>query len=440
MATQALELPRLAVDQGLPTVRLIGGRVVIDQLEIRDKAVVDFVAQVAEDERENCLLEAIQVGAFCLERASAARDMDYVRAQIDSMMNEVDRRVQAMPNDVEELLAQKLNPEDGPILAPIKNTVNSASMLLSDRLKDVRQLLTEDLDPGQESGKLGSALRDIRNLLDDQRNDSIQATLSKAVEQVTGEDGRLAKSVKVTVAEATKPLAEEIDRMSKQIAAGNAAQEVINTCPKKGLPYEEDVLAAICAATSGLGPEVTHVGPDAHPGDIIVRFGEASAAPGLCIVVEAKNKADHAGMKVIGDSLSRAMRERNANAGIYLSKFPDGLAVEINGWREAEGDRGHSVATTFDHLVPALRFLLLLHRMDNLREYRISVDLPSIEQQLDRIRNGLKRVAIIKKHVTTTRGSVGKIQDEAEELQQDVHSSLLAIEEKVQAAESAAMS
>jgi hypothetical protein len=42
-------------------------------------------------------IQALEVGVFCLERAEAARDLDFVRSRVESILQEVTRQVGAMP-------------------------------------------------------------------------------------------------------------------------------------------------------------------------------------------------------------------------------------------------------------------------------------------------------------------------------------------------------
>jgi hypothetical protein len=204
---------------GETTIELLEGGVRIHDLDVPSKGVADYLRQVPEASREFQFVEALEVGIFCLERATAARDLDFVRAQVDSILGEVQRAVSVIPDVVETGLAGKLGTSDGQVLAPIRTMVETTSTALTERLNGVKDLLTENIDPERSTSTLGRALSQLRDMLDAQRKDSIQATLADAIRTVTTEDGTLAKSVKASVAEATQPLAEEVSRISRQIAA-----------------------------------------------------------------------------------------------------------------------------------------------------------------------------------------------------------------------------
>lgn len=51
----------------------------IGDLEVPKKDVADFLRRVPEPEREATLVQAIEVGVFCLERARTSQDLDFVK-------------------------------------------------------------------------------------------------------------------------------------------------------------------------------------------------------------------------------------------------------------------------------------------------------------------------------------------------------------------------
>jgi len=161
----------------------------------------------------------------------------------------------------------------------------------------------------------------------------------------------------------------------------------------------------------------------------LIKFGDASVASGLSLVVEARDRTSPLGRKAIADVVDKAMAERGATAAIYLSHYREGLAAELGEWGEGVSDRGSWIATTHGHLFVAIRFILVLHRLTILRESNPEIDVVAVEGQMGRIRTALRKVGTIKRNVTAIRESAGTIQDEAEALQSDVRGALVAIEE-----------
>src|SRR5438128_1055669 len=119
---------------GAPLIEVLLGGVFAHELEIPRKAVADYLRDFAEEERESQLIQAVEVGIFCLERAGAARDMDFVRSQVKSIIDEVERSVAGIPKIVENGLTEKLGTADGQVLAPIRNMVDATSKSMTERV------------------------------------------------------------------------------------------------------------------------------------------------------------------------------------------------------------------------------------------------------------------------------------------------------------------
>src|SRR5262249_9868823 len=181
----------------------------ISDLDIPRRAIADYLRESPQEDRELAFVDALEVGVFCLERAAGARDLEFVRRQVDGLLAGVELAVGQVPVSVQKELLGKLGTQDGQVLAPVQRLVDDVSRTLTDRLNGVRELLTEKIDPDDRTSSLGQALGALRDLLDPRRSDSIQGSLGEAVRSVTGEDGVLARAVKETVAEAVKPLADE---------------------------------------------------------------------------------------------------------------------------------------------------------------------------------------------------------------------------------------
>src|ERR1700747_2792645 len=175
-------------------VLLLDRSVRITELEIPRKDVEDFLRTVDENEIKTTLIPAIEVGVFCLERARMSQDTEFVRRQLDQLLNRVEATVNKIPEDTQKALVAKIGTNNGQVLAPIKEMIETASRVSTDRVKEVRTLLTQEIDPDKETTTLGKALRTLRNLLDPKRSDSVQNTLEQAVKAVTGKDGALARA------------------------------------------------------------------------------------------------------------------------------------------------------------------------------------------------------------------------------------------------------
>jgi hypothetical protein len=406
----------------------------ITELEVPRKDVADFLRRVDEDEVETALIQAIEVGVFCLERARMSQDTEFVRRQLDQLLNRVEATVGKIPDDTQKALVAKIGMSNGQVLAPIKEMIESASKVSTDRVREVRTLLTQEIDPDKETSTLGKALRTFRNLLDPKRSDSVQNTLEEAVKAVTGKDGALARAVKEVVAEAVKPVASELDKLAKEVRGREAAEEALEQTTKKGPDYENEVLQELQQWAGFMSAEVHHVGTDNRPGDILIKV-PATGVLGtpLTIAIETRDRQSAVGRKVISDTLNKAMAERRATSGVYLSKTAAGLAAEIGEWADGGTDAGPFVACTHENLSIALRWLIVQNRLAQADKGAVAVDSAAILQQVQRIRTSLDRVKTMNRKVTDVRASANEIQIEAEALRDEVRTSLATVEDAVRA-------
>ena len=413
-------------------VTLIEGGVQVQQLDIRSQHVADFLGSVPQQDHEARFIEAVEVGAFCLERARSSLDTEFIRHQVESLMSGVEKAVQSIPEKTRDALITKIGTNDGQVLKPIQALVMEASSAMSGKLKDVRELFAQEIDPGRETSTLGKALKTLHELIDSKRTDSVQGLICASVEKVTADDGVLAKAVKAVVAEAVEPLAKEVNRLALEVRGQEAAAEAIAQTIEKGVSFEDEVVQTVQEWAQFGGAEVYHVGQDKKAGDIVVKTRSNSvASASIRIVVEVRDRQTAMGRKAISDVLKNAIAERSANAAIFVSRNRAGLANEIGEWAEGECELGLFVACTHEHLVMALRFLIVQSRLAALCRAEVEIDSARIEAQLQRIRTTLDRVKTINRKVTEVRGSANDIQTEAETLRDEVRSALSTIEDAI---------
>ena len=407
----------------------------ITDLEIPRKDVADFLRSVEEAEVPTTLIQAIEVGVFCLERARMSQDTEFVRRQIDMLLNQVETTVKTIPDSTQRALVERIGTSNGQVLAPIKEMIDSVSKLTTDKIKEVRTLLTEEIDPDKETTTLGKALKTLRDLLDPKRTDSVQNTLEQAVNTVVAKDGALARTVKQVVAEAVNPLATELDRLTKEVRGHEAAEEALEQTTKKGPEYEDEALEDLQKWAAFTGAEVHHVGTDNKPGDILVKIpsGGFLSTP-VTVVIETRDRQAPVGRKVISDTLTKAMAERKATAAVYLSKTRTGLGVEIGEWAEGMASNGPFVACTHENLCIALRWIVIQKRLAETIAKSVDMDGAAIQKQTERIRTSLDRVKTINRKVTDVRSSANDIQTEAEMLRDEIRAGLTTIEDALKVA------
>src|SRR5581483_1773658 len=374
----------------------------ITQLFIHRKDLVEYFKRIPDEQLIDAFISAMEVGTFCLERANAAQDLDFVRRQVDSFIATIEKRVSVIPVELERALMSRIGISEGQVLAPIQAMVAQSVKMTSDRLGDLRVMFNE-VDPSKEGGAANRVVKNLRDLLDPNRNDSVQATIGTAVKSLTSQDGALARTVQTTIEAALKPLREELDSLGKEIRGQDAAVEALAQTTAKGKTFEEDIVASLHPWARCVGGQVQYVGTDNHPGDIVIEVKEGLTVP-ITIVVEAKDTQSPKGHKAVADVLTAAMTERRANAAVYLVRDRQGLASEIGEWAEGECGCGSYVACTYEHLITALRFLIAQKKLNEMRESHQDVDSDSVVAQIGRVKIALDRIKNINRKTNEIRG------------------------------------
>jgi regulator of replication initiation timing len=418
-------------EQEYSPIALLGDHIVIRNLEIHCEDGVEYLQRFPPSEHESICLDALELGFICLQTVQARHSNEFVRRQMDTLLMTFETSVTRIAEAYEEELIAKIGTDNGQLLAPLKAQINQTAAILTAQVEGVRTLLNQDIDPRNETTVLGSALRSLALLLDPKRSDSLQGSFNAALATVTEENGAIAQSVKAVVAEAVKPLAAELDKLRQEVRDKQIAHDALQITPAKGIPYEEAVVAQLQAWAKFSGIQVTHVGHERTAGDILVRLTPQSfAATDLTIVIEIKNiTSNPLGRIKIERYLAKAMERREAQAAIFLSREPQGLAQEIGDWAEGTCPQGFWIATTQPFLTFAIRFLALLYRLNTMRSSHPDLDATVIAEQLIQIRTALGRIATIKRHVTDLGKNTEAIRIQADALRQEINDALLGIEQ-----------
>lgn len=428
-----------AAAEAFQSIEVDGGQIRIHNFCFENADLADYLTPFSPDQRPAELIKAIEVGLFCLSRATVSQDTQFVKHQAERVINAVETRVGALPKQLRDELTAKIGTGDGQVLKPVNDLIGQVTKMIGDRMTEVKTLFAEKLDPERETSSLGQTLKAVSSMVDPQRKDSIQSTIEAAVKNLCGGDGTLAVTVKTVVGDVLKPLKDEFDKLAKEIRGQEAAEEALQQTTQKGGPYEELVVDFLRPWTQAIGAGLEHTGSDNKPGDVVVTLTESVFCGGECrIVIEARNRDSAKGRKAIAEDLAKKMAERSANAAIYLSRTQAGLAREIGDWSEGESELGPWVATTHEHLLTAIRFLVAMQRLRSLRSDSPTFDAAMFENQIERIRTSLKRIQSINRKVTNARDSVDEISTEAIALRDEIRDALVNIEDAIRKTQTAA--
>jgi DNA-binding transcriptional MerR regulator len=416
------------------SIEVRGKRVFVHDLQLEGEELSGALLPLDPPGREAHLKRVIEVGVYCLERAGNVRDLDFVRHQVRSLLEEVEGAVRSIPESLGSQLASRLGTDPGQVLAPVRVAVDAASEATHRRIREVEDLLRTEINPGNEASSLGRALRSIQELLDPRRTDSVQAMVGEAVRQLSGPEGDLAGSVKSVVQETVRPLVEQVNALTQRMATQQGAESVIQMTPLKGPEYEEHVVRLLQGWARWAGAQVEHVGPDNGPGDVVVTLSSGGlTGKRYRLAVEVKDRTDPQGRRVIQSALSRVMQARQCQAALWVSRSPEGFAQEIGDWAEGELSEGPWVACTEEHLVTGLRFLMALLSLKSREDGTSGFPADQLRDEVRRLRDGLNHLRNIRTKVTNVRDLLDQIDGNARDLRQAVEESLDRLERALRA-------
>ncbi len=103
----------------------------------------------------------LRVGLFCLERGQQYSRSRVCEATGSRFTTEGRNCRRNVPAATERALLSKIGTDNGQVLAPVKSLIETSSATAKTRLDEVRNLLTNDLDPRSGTSTLGLALTKI---------------------------------------------------------------------------------------------------------------------------------------------------------------------------------------------------------------------------------------------------------------------------------------
>jgi hypothetical protein len=352
---------------------------------------------------------------------------------MQTLLLEFQVAVTGIAKSFEQELVSQIGVENGQVLAPLKAQINQTEAVLTTQVDSVRTLLAQDIDPSKETSVLGNAVKTIRELLNPKLSNSIQGAFDSAIKNVTTEKGVLAETVRSVVSEAVKPLAEEVDKLAREIRDTAVTASVLEQTIAKGATYEQAVVVELQDWSKVCGAEVHYVAKENQPGDILLKLTPNSiAAIELSIIIEARNRPSESwGRQVISKQLTRAMAKHQANAAIFLSSSQEGLGREIGVWALGECEYGIWVATTHELLTVAIQFLIVRQQLAVQQAFNSKLDARAIEAQIQQIQSSLNYINQINTHVTHLQEQAEGIRTKAKAMRAEVRSALASISESL---------
>jgi hypothetical protein len=313
-------------------VRVLGDRVVVEDLEIVDETAVRLVREHRDPVR--ALQEMIEIGARVLDREQTGSEAEFLRNELEKVGREVDQAFTEKARIVAEHFGRKVDevfsPEAGVLTQALeRHFSDDSSSAVQHRVRAVidevmarsREDLLRQFSSADGTNPLAgfqrAALHSIKTAADQQH-----AHLREMNETI------VALRTEVAALKAEKDKREEVSAVEERGAA-------------KGRTYEEAVFEAVDAVARARGDDCDAVGDlrglGGRKGDVLVAIDACAGPPRGRIVFEAKDRKLSKNEALA--ELDGAIETRGADFGVLVVPSDAELPARTHPLREYNGDK-----------------------------------------------------------------------------------------------------
>jgi hypothetical protein len=390
-------------------------------VEVRERRLVEYFEQFAEPERSAKALEAIRVGVIALQTASPTLDTQIVKDQFAEMQQEFGEALALYFADKDGVVPKSLNlafGEKGALSQFFQRHFDPESGKLI-------RLMEGQIGPSSKFGKLFNPdnKAGVIATIEEKVKQIVEAKLDEVLNEFCLDDENSAIShLKATLESAFVDL-----RQAMGIRAAVAAEAERGHV--KGLSFEEDLyeVVAVMGRQFGDATELvrgTRGAGNCKIGDHLITLGETTGAPGLCIVVEAKDQ-EYKLKKAIAE-LQEAKKNREAVSGIFI--FAKGCEPpEIGNFRRIDNDfycTADKAAMAEGGPLPYVWAAYELARAQAIaavrKEAAGKLDLERIQQHIDGIATWVPRLGEIVTKARTVKNHGDAIETTANDIKKDI--------------------
>ena len=155
-----------AASDAFQSVEIDGNQVRIEKFCIENPDLVDYLKQFPPEKWEHEIAKSIELGVFCLVRATASRDTEFVKRQADRVISTLETHVGVLPKQFRDEVLAKIGTGEGQVLQPVNDLIEQVTKMLVERFTEVKTLFGEKLDPDRESSSLGRTLKTVASMVD----------------------------------------------------------------------------------------------------------------------------------------------------------------------------------------------------------------------------------------------------------------------------------
>jgi hypothetical protein len=443
---EASERPQLPLDGGEAdgSVRLVGDRIVIEDLTIADEQTARVVRERAEtgEEPSRAVRRAIEIGARVLDREDTAVEVDYVRREFEHLQSAHRETVEQQNREAVEAIEQNLQKAIGDGEAP--GALGSA---LESHSGELSELIAETFGEDRE-GAVQSQIRRIleerdeqflqRLSADDERNPlaPMLASLRNWTKERKADQDTRDEKLEAKLDDVFAKMAE----LSGLDQGREALEEAEDAGTRKGRSFEDRVDSAIERIAAARGDASSHTGGESaegggKKGDTLVELGAADGPAAGRIVFEAKDKK--LSKNDAWKELNEGMGARAASFGVLVvageEKIPSGRETLT----EYEGNK-LIVAVDRDEpecLALEVAYRLAAARVAMARDHDLTVDAAAVRDAAEEAVSCLKQAQAIRASLTGIKTSSDKARATLDEMVEAVKARLERVESLVEVAE-----
>jgi hypothetical protein len=422
------------------SVELRGSAVVVDNLVVEDRTLVELVERRLEREISalETVTDALEIGARVLDREATSAEVDAVRRELERVSAEAEHsfaeRARTIGDGLEKQFEHFLGEDGGAI-----------SKVLDTHSDDLAELVAKHFS-GDRSTAVQHEVRDlVAKALTESRHDLLR--------QFSAEDGHNPLAdFKTAIVREVKRSGESHDKLIEKIVqlegevkrlhdANDAEAELAAERERgtsKGRAFEHQAFELVEAMASARGDVAHHVGDERSAsggkrGDIVIEVDAASGPSQARIAIEAKD--EKLSKNRAWDTLNAALAERDAGFAILVVGSDEKVPSGREPLHEYEGNK---MIVTLDRDARDARALELAYRYARCRclmaaERDLALDAAGVRDAAEEALSALRDAQKIRSSLTGANNSVKAAHDTLDAMVARVQASLARVETLVSA-------
>jgi len=425
----------------MSSVTIEGTRAVLSCLE--EQEINEYFFKVSDDELYKKLKNVIGIGVAVLNRVEVSRDVEFVKKQVDGMIESFKHTVSMLEKDTAAQMtsyleasfsatgdksylkktADFIRDKLASVNSEVKLIIDNASKVSSDKLVSIEAGIKSaetNFDPNLESSYLGkvkqtlnSAVDRIDSLLDERNKDSFASKLNDQTDKLFGVDSPVITVIRTVMENYVSEFNKEIISLREEIARKEGEREMLQqTAVVKGAIFEEELFGKLEEIAQKYGDIVERTGTEVNAssskkGDYVYSF-----SGGKKIVIEAKDEA--IGVKPMQKYLDEAMNNREVDFSILVTKSQDQLQKQVGMLNLYDGNK---LFVSADFVEFALRFARLYvtavktETAEGIDKGKFTQVLATINSQFTNFKSIKQKLTSMQTSVTTSVTAVGELLD-----------------------------